>query len=166
MTVIDYRPGSSADIDALVATTLAGYTTYVAFAPAGWAPPDQREWLLEQFQRPRVWCEIASIDGEPCGHSLVVPASESRLRDPDPTVGHVRHLFVRPEQHGSGAAAALNARLLDEGRTRGFARMRLFTPAPHARARRFYEREGWSLASAPEFVPELGIAMVEYRQDL
>ena len=43
-------------------------------------------------------------------------------------------------------------------------RMRLFTPERHARARRFYEREGWALAGEPEFVPELGIAMVEYQR--
>ncbi len=166
MAAISYRPGGPGDIDALVRTTLAGYATYAKFVPAGWEPPGQRQWLLDQFDLPGAWCEIAGVDGSDCGHSLVAPASQTRLRDPDVTVGHVRHLFVRPAQHGAGVATALNARLLAEGRARGMTRMRLFTPERHARARRFYEREGWSREGEAEFVAELGMAMVEYRQDL
>ena len=79
-----------------VETTIAGYATHTGFAPHGWEPPDQRQWLLDQFDLPGAWCEIAGVDGSDCAHSLVVPASQTRLRDPDPTVGHLRHLFVRP----------------------------------------------------------------------
>ena len=43
--------------------------------------------------------------------------------------------------------------------------MRLFTPADQARARRFYEREGWRLEAAVED-DEIGFAVVEYRLDL
>jgi hypothetical protein len=44
--------------------------------------------------------------------------------------------------------------------------MRLHTPAEHGRARRFYEREGWT-ADAPAFYePMLGLALVTYRRAL
>ena len=43
--------------------------------------------------------------------------------------------------------------------------MRLFTPADQARARRFYEREGWRVTGAPHH-DDIGFAVVEYRLDL
>ena len=46
---------------------------------------------------------------------------------------------------------------------RGFEELRLFVAAGQARARRFYEREGW-LAAGDEFDdPVPGLTMVEYR---
>jgi hypothetical protein len=38
--------------------------------------------------------------------------------------------------------------------------MRLFTPADQARARRFYEREGWTLRAEPYFEAALGLDLV------
>ena len=49
---------------------------------------------------------------------------------------------------------------------RGFAALRLFTPAAQARARAFYEREGWTVAGAPFAHDTMGIDMVEYRRPL
>jgi hypothetical protein len=44
--------------------------------------------------------------------------------------------------------------------------MRLHTPAEHARARAFYEREGWTAASPPFYEPMLGLTLVTYRREL
>ena len=44
--------------------------------------------------------------------------------------------------------------------------MRLFTPAAHARARRFYEREGWAQHREPELDEGFGMEIVEYRRAL
>ena len=44
--------------------------------------------------------------------------------------------------------------------------MRLFTPAAQARARRFYEREGWALARPPAFDERIGLDIAEYRRAL
>ena len=41
--------------------------------------------------------------------------------------------------------------------------MRLHTPAEHVRARRFYEREGWTASSGPFYEPMLGLTLVTYR---
>jgi hypothetical protein len=44
--------------------------------------------------------------------------------------------------------------------------MRLFTPSGQARARRFYEREGWTLADGPYDDDHVGLPVVEYRRAL
>jgi hypothetical protein len=43
--------------------------------------------------------------------------------------------------------------------------MRLFTPEGQTRARRFYEREGWTLHGGA-VRRRLGIPLVEYRREL
>jgi hypothetical protein len=44
--------------------------------------------------------------------------------------------------------------------------MRLHTPAEHARARRFYEREGWTLRGEPFDDDAFGMTIAEYRREL
>jgi hypothetical protein len=44
--------------------------------------------------------------------------------------------------------------------------MRLFTPTEQARARRFYERQGWALTDGPYVEEDLGLSVVEYRRAL
>jgi GNAT superfamily N-acetyltransferase len=60
-------------------------------------------------------------------------------------------------------ATALHAAVVREARERGFTAMRLFTPAAQARARRFYEREGWTVLGDASDAPEFGMPLVEYR---
>ena len=79
---------------------------------------------------------------------------------------HFRNLFVAKEHWGSGLAKTLHDASVEEARRRGFEQMRLFTPAEHARARRFYEREGWLQRGEPFDEPRLGMALVEYRYAL
>jgi len=74
-------------------------------------------------------------------------------------------MFARPAHWGTGLAPDLLARAVVAARERGFTAMRLFTPAGQARARRFYEREGWSLVR--EFDDDrLGLRVAEYRREL
>ena len=44
--------------------------------------------------------------------------------------------------------------------------MRLFTPAPQARARRFYEREGWAAVGDEFHDPGPNLVVIEYRRAL
>jgi hypothetical protein len=44
--------------------------------------------------------------------------------------------------------------------------MRLFTPAGNARARAFYEREGWGTDGEAVYEPHLGLEIVQYRRSL
>jgi hypothetical protein len=54
---------------------------------------------------------------------------------------------------------------LEEAARRGFPTIRLFTPVGQARARRFYEREGWEERGEPFDAP-LGLSLIEYRREL
>jgi hypothetical protein len=47
-------------------------------------------------------------------------------------------------------------------RSRGFVEARLYTPSAHVRARRFYERRGWS-PREELWNPELNLILSEYR---
>jgi GNAT superfamily N-acetyltransferase len=74
-------------------------------------------------------------------------------------------LFVRPAWHGHGTATALVRAAGAEALTRGFSHMRLWTPEGAARARRFYEREGWALTGRVHPKSDFGLPTVEYGRD-
>jgi hypothetical protein len=44
--------------------------------------------------------------------------------------------------------------------------MRLFTPVGQARARRFYEREGWAVSGESFCDPGFGLQLIEYHRPL
>jgi GNAT superfamily N-acetyltransferase len=93
----------------------------------------------------------------------VLPARKAGRPVDEPGLAHLRNLFVDRSQWGTGLAAALMRAAVDDARERGFAQMRLFVAEGQARARRFYEREGWRPAGAPFEDPAVGLRMVEYR---
>ena len=82
-----------------------------------------------------------------------------------PGLAHLWHLFVLPQWWGTEVARKLHELALAEMREQGYERTRLFTPSLHARARRFYERRGWS-AVDEQHNSELGLDMTEYRLEL
>jgi hypothetical protein len=53
-----------------------------------------------------------------------------------------------------------------EAMRRGFSQMRLWTPEGAARARRFYEREGWSRTGRVHRHSAVGLPTVEYGRDI
>jgi GNAT superfamily N-acetyltransferase len=98
---------------------------------------------------------------------LWAPARASREKDAPrvPGLVHLRHLFVLEPWWGTGLAKELHDRAVAAMRERGWQHARLFTPAQNARARRFYEREGWK-AGTPFWEPGLQLETVEYRIEL
>ena len=67
---------------------------------------------------------------------------------------------MREPWWGSGVAARLHALVIEEAARQGYGSMRLLTPRGQARARGFYEREGWSTDGVPIFEPLLGIDLL------
>jgi hypothetical protein len=55
---------------------------------------------------------------------------------------------------------------LEEAARQGYETIRLYTPAGQARARAFYEREGWATAGPPFAEPLLALDLMEYRRAL
>jgi GNAT superfamily N-acetyltransferase len=168
LVAVDLRPATDTDVEAIATIVVECDRTFIEFAPAGWQPPSyERE--LEQARTamatPRRWIAVAEADGEVVGYAAFVAADATGMPAGDNTLAHLGRLFVRPAHWGTGVAGALLDAATAEAAARGFTRMRLFTPRCHARARRFYEREGWqAVAEMPE--SPLGLPLTEYRRDL
>jgi predicted N-acetyltransferase YhbS len=162
------RVAVPADAEQMTEVLREGFEGYRSFAPAGWEPPDADadvHTLRERLASAAVWCLVAEEDGRTAGQVAVVPAMQhGHFPSEDPALAHLWQLFVRQRWHGSGMAVALHAEALREAAARGFTAMRLYTPAAQARARRFYEREGWTAAGAPFDDASFGMPLVEYRR--
>jgi len=163
MTKPSVRPATLADAQELAATVLEGFESYREWAPAGWDPPSalmQLRGIRERLPEDGCVCLLAEAGGAHAGHVAYVPARE------EAGVAHIWMLFVRRAWWGSGLATDLLTRAVAEATHEGYAGMRLHTPADHARARAFYEREGWTAADPPFYEPMLGLGLVTYRRRL
>lgn len=165
------RRATPADATPLAAIVFEGLETYRTFAPAGWDPgeaADEAGRLIELLgtgSAYRGW--LAEDDDGPQGLSGYLPAAEAgHTAVDDPALAHLRHLFVAPRAWGTGVARVLHTAVLDDARARGFTTMRLFCAAGQDRARRFYEREGWSLSGLRMDETPLGVPVVEYRRPI
>ena len=169
MPPMTVRPGSAADAEALIVTLAEGFDSFRAFAPPGWEPPDmeaETARMRTELAKPDTWVEVAEVGGAVAGHVAFMPArSHQRGHAMAEDVAHFWQLFVRREFWGAGVASRLMADAVAEARVQGYRAMRLFTPEGQARARRFYEREGWVQHGEP-FEAGLGIPLVEYRREL
>jgi GNAT superfamily N-acetyltransferase len=158
-----FRSATGDDAEALQAIMAEGLEGYRSFAPPRWSPEIVGvERVRARIATPECWTLVAEDDGGVAGHVSYLPSEESGHPDPEPDLAHLWQLFARPPYWGTGVATELMARARAACRDQGFARMRLFTPAQQARARRFYEREGWLVVR--EFDDErLGLPLAEYR---
>ena len=162
------RAPTPADVPRIAAVVAEGFEGYRSFAPAGWTPPpmaDHERYLVARLWDPDTWASLAERDHTIAGIVSMIPAASSRHPVDDPRLAHLWQLFIAREWWGSGLATRLHGLVAAAARARGFTAMRLFTPADQARARRFYEREGWRFVAAhPD--DDIGFAVVEYRLDL
>jgi GNAT superfamily N-acetyltransferase len=161
------RVATSGDAEQIAAVLAEGFEGYRPIAPPGWDPPDARAELdqLRGFlDNDEVWCLVAEVDGEPAGQVAIMPTRLHQQPSEDAELAQLWQLFVRPPFWGTGLATELHAEAVREARSRGFTSMRLFTPAEQTRARRFYEREGWTAAGEPADHLDVGIPVVEYRR--
>jgi GNAT superfamily N-acetyltransferase len=166
---LEFRPATVDDAGNLAAVLVEGFETYRAFAPDDWRTPavqDVADDLAMRLETPRVWCMLAERRSDVAGYVSLLPADDSRRPVGDPGLMHFWMLFVRAPWWGSGLAQRLHAAACEAATMRGFTAMRLFTPRDQTRARRFYEREGWSVAGGPYVDEQLGLAIVEYRRAL
>jgi GNAT superfamily N-acetyltransferase len=164
------RLATPSDAGAVATTIGEGFETYRAWAPSGWVPPVVGEGDQARFARalarPDVWFLVAESDGTVVGHVALSLSTHEDPGPPPPGAVFIWQLFVRPPWHGQGAATVLMRAAVSEALTRGFAHMRLWTPEGAARARRFYEREGWALTGRVHRVSDFGLATVEYGRDI
>jgi GNAT superfamily N-acetyltransferase len=167
--LIRFRNATPADAQPIARLVVDGFETYRSFTPPDWEPPaieNELEYLRQLLPDDQVWVLLAEEDGQLVGQVSILPSLRTVHPDPAASLVHLRNLFVAKEHWGSGLAKTLHDASVEEARRRGFEQMRLFTPAEHARARRFYEREGWVQRGEPFDEPRLGMALVEYRYAL
>ena len=168
--MLNVRPATTSDADALAQTVSEGFESYRDFAPDDWQPPDRLELAIGIAVRLRSDDQFAWVaedhDGSIAGQVAYVPAARSRHPVDDPSLAHLGQLFVRRAHWGSGLAKHLLALAVADAAEREFTAMRLFTPAEHARARRFYEREGWTVRGEPMLEQPLGLELIEYRREI
>jgi GNAT superfamily N-acetyltransferase len=160
---IAVRPAQISDAPALAAIVQEGFETYRTWAPRGWDPPPavlQAAGIRDRLPSRGCVCLIAEEDSVAAGEVAYLPAADER------GVAHLWLLFVREPWWGTGLATDLLGRAVASARDHGFASMRLQTPAEHARARAFYEREGWAPDGRPIYEPMLALTLVTYRRTL
>lgn len=163
---LDFRAATADDAPRIAALVVAGFATYRSFAPPGWNPPPlERETanVAGYLAKPGTWCRVAFDGSELAGHVGFLAMKDCRLPIDAPGTAHFWQLFAREDWWGSGLATALHAAAVQAAAERGDTALRLHTPAAHARGRRFYEREGWTLFT--EFDDAVfGMRIAEYRR--
>jgi len=168
--VVVTRLATPSDAGAVAATISEGVETYRAWAPSDWTPPVVGEGDQERFAgalaRADVWFLLAESDGTVIGHVALSLSTREDPGPPPPGTVFIWQLFVRPAWHGRGTAMVLMRAAVAEALTRGFSHMRLWTPEGAARARRFYEREGWTLTGRVHRRSDVGLPTVEYGRDI
>jgi GNAT superfamily N-acetyltransferase len=158
------RRAEPEDAPVLLSVVQEGFETYRDIAPPGWVAPEQSahaDAFRAELADPATFCLVAEAGGEPVGVVTWLPAATPSPDGHLPDV-HFRHLFVLEAYWGSGIAVELHDAAIEGMRARGVESARLFTPADQARARRFYEREGWELRVDRYFDPKIGFDIVEY----
>lgn len=165
-----YTRANRTDAAELATTAAEGFETYREFAPPGWEPPPEGtfvKWARGSLGKADTWTLLArTADGNPAGHVAFCSAFSTAWPDPLDGLAHLWQLFVREPFWGTGVATTLHARAIAEAGRQGYTAMRLYTPEGQARARRFYEREGWAVWGAPVRETGIGIPLVQYRRPL
>jgi GNAT superfamily N-acetyltransferase len=155
---LTFREATAADAALMAETVGIGFDGYRAFAPPGWEPPPrtvETRAVRERIVRPDAWALLAFDDAGPAGQVAL-------LADPAPRTAYLWQLFVRPAHWGTGLADELHTRFLEQALARGYERARLRTPLGQARARRFYERNGWTTDGVAAYEEGLGLELLVY----
>lgn len=153
------RAATLADVSLMSRNVRTGVESFLAWAPH-WHIPDH---LGSEGEVAACWDRpdfSAWVNADVSAHSGAFRA------DDEPDAFHLFNLFAQPEQRGTGIAAALLERQVEDARNAGGKRMRLRTPAGNARGIRFYEREGWHVHGELLTDTPLGLDHLWMRRDL
>ncbi|MGH2841142.1 MAG: GNAT family N-acetyltransferase [Solirubrobacteraceae bacterium] len=168
MSDFKIRPATRQDLTTLADILTEGFSTYRRWSPIGWEPPTRAAMLLglmHKFGQDGSWGLMAFRDGDAAGQSTARP---ERTADGEPRsdLARLTQLFVLEKYWGSGLAGELHELTLEGMRERGFEQACLWAAVGQARARAFYEREGWTATGRLDSENELGLELMEYGRTL
>ena len=166
--MLSLRRTTPADAPLVAETLDICFATYAEWAP-GWTHPSpggRSERLEERLASPEVWSLLALEGDEVAGHVSLAEWSPSPLLVAPPGHAKLWQIFVRPAWQGTGLAARLLHAAEREAIERGYVHMALWTPRDHDRARRFYEREGWTASGREQPANPMGLPLIEYVRQL
>jgi GNAT superfamily N-acetyltransferase len=145
------RPATDADAPAVATIWHLGWRDgHLGNVPDALLPARTRE-SFETRAAERVGdTTVAEIDGAVAGFVMVVG-------------DEVEQVYVAAERRGSGVAGALLAEAERQVRAAGHEQAWLAVVAGNARARRFYERSGWTDDGAFDYNAAGGIAVPSHR---
>jgi ribosomal protein S18 acetylase RimI-like enzyme len=161
------RPATPDDADAIA---LVHVTTWKEAYRDTFGPALDQLTVAHAAERRRAWLEapapgtftlVGELFGRVAGFANAGPGRD------DPSAGELYAIYVLPQSWGTGLGPALMAAVLDGLREAGFDEAVLAVLAENPRARRFYEREGWTFVDERDG-EHLGVAVREarYRRSL
>lgn len=168
MSEFKIREATRQDLATLADILSEGFATYNRWMASAWEPPTRAAMLLglmHKFGHDGSWCLLAFADGEPAGQVTARPERDL-AGEPSPAVARLTQLFVHERHWGSGLASELHALILAGMRERGYETACLWTAVGQARARAFYEREGWRPTGRLDPDNELRLELMEYELTL
>ena len=147
MSAFKIRPATRQDMATLADILTEGFSTYRRWSPIGWEPPSRAAMLLglmHKFGQDGSWGLVAfSEAGNAAGQVTARPEREADGTNRT-DVARLTQLFVLEKHWGTGLATELHVLILEGMRERGFASACLWAATGQARARRFYERHGFT----------------------
>ena len=164
---IELREATRDDVALVTQFVRRGLRSYQEWAPE-WTlpgiPPERRAALDEVFASGEAWILLAYEGDDLVGLVSISPRVGVDVEPAPPGTIRLWQMFVTPRLQGSGLAGALLDRALGEARRRGFDRMTLWAAEGAAQARRFYEREGWTLTRERADDSPFGLPIVQHER--
>jgi GNAT superfamily N-acetyltransferase len=166
---IKIQRAGTRDVERVIALVQAGIGSYREWA-RDWQPPqvtrEQRERLDANFANDDAWILMALEAGDLVGVVSIAGRTAAHADPPPPGTMYLWQMFVVPAWQGTGLAQALMDLAFEEARRRGYERMTLWAAAGAIPARRFYEREGWTLSGETNDDSDFGLPLVQYERPL
>jgi ribosomal protein S18 acetylase RimI-like enzyme len=148
---VKIRRARPEDADAIAAVHVRAWkTAFCGLLPQDYLDALRPEDRLGQWQEalsssPWPVVLVGEEDGRVTGFVAVAPSGDAGAGD---DVGEVQTVYLDPGAWGSGRGAMLLEAGLGELERTGFARATLWVLHSNERARRFYERHGWTADGA------------------
>ena len=155
MTGVTVRPARLEDAEAFTRAHEAAWDA--TLAPIAGRRLEELVPFEERVERFRAGLERPGVDAS----ILVAERGDEVVGEAVRVGSELRDLCVVPEAWGTGAGLALMDEVLAEIRAGGATQATLWVVEANARARRFYEREGWEPTGETRETP-LGPAELQY----